>query len=449
MSDKQLVVLSLASEDSARDLVRQLEAIDKLDANVTIIDAAIAMKNRRGKVRLKQLKGAGAANGGVIGAIGGAFSGLTAIFRSTGIDEDMMRRTAEDLSAGEVALFLLYTGHWDRSSTVLHDALAAHGIGYEDNRRLESRVAAPSSSPIPVDVADSGGRVREFAPDEADENSPDKYVYEEPIFDEEPVYEEGPVMDQEAVFEEPVFDDGLDFPDEAELVAPVELDAKAELEPLPVHDVEATPEQAVESSEASAVVTESDPVSVVEPGDPVANAARRAIAAAVAETRASDSEAIGEAVGALSEVVAGAGETDVREGEEALDAAARIGDAGAHIGLLALERKYSGLEIGRIAGELAQIGREVGERDLPLLFAILANRSGMLQRIAAETIASAATARELAGVLDTTGGQVGELGAAEMEEGAARLAVASVLAAYAADIGAVQLSDTRETKRPR
>jgi hypothetical protein len=163
----------------------------------------------------------------------------------------------------------------------------------------------------------------------------------------------------------------------------------------------------------------------------------------------SDATTTEEGVGSSSELFASGGEADRQEGEEILDVSARTGDAGAQIGLLSLERKYSGLEIGRIAGELAQLGREIGARDLPLLSAILANRSGVLQRISAETIASAATANELAGVLKSTGGQVGELGVAEMEEGAARLAVASVLAAHAADIGAVRLSETRETERSR
>ena len=438
MSDKQLVVLSLASEESARDLVRQLETIDKLDANVTIIDAAIALKNRRGKPKLKQLKGAGAAKGGVIGAIGGALSGLTAVFRDAGIDEDMMRRTAEDLSAGEVALFLLYTGHWDRSGAVLHDALAAHGIRYDNDPRSQSRIAEPPSAPLPVAESESGGPVSAIVPDEAEEDA-----YDEPIFDEEPIFEHEPVIEQEAAYsDEPVFDDDLEFTDEEA------LNAQADLEPRPVQYSAATSDQAANSSDASGVATESEPALDVEPDDPVANAARQAIAAS-AGTYVSDATTTEEGVGSSSELFASGGEADRQEGEEILDVSARTGEAGAQIGLLSLERKYSGLEIGRIAGELAQLGREIGPRDLPLLSAILANRSGVLQRISAETIASAATANELAGVLKSTGGQVGELGVAEMEEGAARLAVASVLAAHAADIGAVRLSETRETERSR
>ena len=46
-----------------------------------------------------------------------------------------------------------------------------------------------------------------------------------------------------------------------------------------------------------------------------------------------------------------------------------------------------------MAGELAQIGREVSENEMPVLSAALADLSGALQRIAAEMVASAATAR--------------------------------------------------------
>ena len=82
------------------------------------------------------------ARGGIAGAIGGAFSGLASIYRDVGIDDDMMRRTAEDLSAGEVALFILYTGTWNRSSVVLQDALTArrHSL-----HRLEA--AKPDARP--------------------------------------------------------------------------------------------------------------------------------------------------------------------------------------------------------------------------------------------------------------------------------------------------------------
>ena len=111
-----------------RDLVRQLDAIDKLDENVTIVDAAMVVKDRRGKPKLTQLKVAGSTQGGLAGAISGAFSGLASLFRDAGIDDDMMRRTGEDLAPGEVALFILYQGDWQRSSAVLQDALAAHGI---------------------------------------------------------------------------------------------------------------------------------------------------------------------------------------------------------------------------------------------------------------------------------------------------------------------------------
>ena len=118
------------------------------------------------------------------------------------------------------------------------------------------------------------------------------------------------------------------------------------------------------------------------------------------------------------------------------------------IGLLRLERKNSGMEVGRIAGELAQIGREVGAQQVPLLSALLANRSGVLQRIAAEMVASAATLASWPRRSTRPGCGVGALGAAEVDEGTARLAAASLLAAHAADVGARVQQQQRTRSSP-
>ena len=40
MSDKQMVVLSVVNEETAKSLMRQLDAIAKLDDKVKIVDAA-------------------------------------------------------------------------------------------------------------------------------------------------------------------------------------------------------------------------------------------------------------------------------------------------------------------------------------------------------------------------------------------------------------------------
>ena len=249
MSDTQLVVLSLPSEESATDLVRQLDAIDKLDANVKIVDVAIAVRDRRGKPKLKQLKVAGATKGGFFGAIGGAFAGLASLFRDSGIDDDMMRRTAQDLAPGEVALFLLYSGDWRRSSAVLQDALAAHGIRYGGRNMPDTMVAArarpASDRAVSTGQSDAG---EDLAEDTAPAAPAD-------------VGSTTPSATPEQEYFEPEFEGESEFDAESAYV----VDADLMVESEPVFGEDSVEEYAVEEYAAEEFTGE----------DPVANAARR------------------------------------------------------------------------------------------------------------------------------------------------------------------------------
>lgn len=162
MSDTQLVVLSVKDEAAAQQLLEQLQVIDENDENVTIMDAAIAIKSRRGRIRLKQTKDMGFVKGGlgggavgviagalvagpfgaaVGGVLGGLGAGLFARFQDVGIEDKLMRKMARDLHAGRAALFLLFSGDWSRSNQALQATLRSHGIRYVDQSLPDSVVA--------------------------------------------------------------------------------------------------------------------------------------------------------------------------------------------------------------------------------------------------------------------------------------------------------------------
>ncbi len=248
---------------------------------------------------------------------------------------------------------------------------------------------------------------------------------------------------------------------ESEFSAPEPVSAKAELaeqgfeEPVaeealeeePVVQESTTDEPAMEVSIEEQPVAEEDLpdeedwlMDGISKYDAIAEASRAAlIAGAAKETRTADLEEYASQVEGLSESIDEAGVADKLQGEELLAASAEVDEAGAQVSLLGLERRTSGLEIGRIAGELSQISHEVREEELALLSAVLGSRSERLQELAAELVASAASARELASLLDETGDDVGDLGANEVDEGVERLEVARELAAHAAEAGKAEL----------
>ncbi len=109
-------------------------------------DAAIVHKTEGGRVRIVQTKDISTGQGAISGswwgllaglfipggpllgaALGAAVGGIFAKMRDIGIDDDQMKRMAEQLVEGESALFLLVTG--------CHQARALHEVG-----RFEARV---------------------------------------------------------------------------------------------------------------------------------------------------------------------------------------------------------------------------------------------------------------------------------------------------------------------
>jgi uncharacterized membrane protein len=94
-------------------------------AAIRIEDAAIVVKEPKGRIRIHQTKDVNPTQGAVAGswigllgglifmvpligaALGAAVGGLWAKLRDIGISDDQMRRMGEDLAPGDAALFLL------------------------------------------------------------------------------------------------------------------------------------------------------------------------------------------------------------------------------------------------------------------------------------------------------------------------------------------------------
>ena len=142
-----LAVFILDDGKAAKAFLKVVQKIDDADKQVKIVDAAIADKSGKGKVKIHQteetsgLKGGlrGAAIGLVVGAIvvagtplawgvaGGVLAGLRNRFRDIGIDDKFMQRTAAEIDKGKSALFVLYEGDWSHSIGAIEDAIRANG----------------------------------------------------------------------------------------------------------------------------------------------------------------------------------------------------------------------------------------------------------------------------------------------------------------------------------
>ena len=129
MSD--LIVVSFNSEDTADKALNKLQALQK-EYVVELEDAVVAVRDKNGKVHLKQavnMAGIGAASGAVWGGLFGALVGLlflnplvgfatgTAIGAGTGalsgaladygINDDFIKRMAKEFPPGTSGLFIL------------------------------------------------------------------------------------------------------------------------------------------------------------------------------------------------------------------------------------------------------------------------------------------------------------------------------------------------------
>jgi predicted flap endonuclease-1-like 5' DNA nuclease len=144
--DQTLAAFVLADGAAARRLLAEIEKVDAVDDNVTVVDAAIAEHTKRGRVKVHQTEDMGAMKGGfhgaaigvVVGAIvagpagavvGGAAGGLLHSLRSRfhdiGIDDKFMKQIAKEIEKGRSALFVQYTGTWAASIGLIEQAIKA------------------------------------------------------------------------------------------------------------------------------------------------------------------------------------------------------------------------------------------------------------------------------------------------------------------------------------
>ena len=124
-------------------------------------------------------------------------------------------------------------------------------------------------------------------------------------------------------------------------------------------------------------------------------ATAEAMMAASDLTRAVDAEIVADRLSRLSAVVAAAGVNDIGQGAELIAAAENVEAISAAVGLMSVDDLETGLELGRLAGELRIFGRIVGQLEMPVLSAVLGDRSERLSEIATDTVLRAAATRSL------------------------------------------------------
>ena len=127
---------------TAERFLKKVQAIDKADENVVIIDAAIAEKNRFGRVKIHQTTDRGGVRGGIRGgtigvvvgtillgpagavvggAAGGILAGLHNRFHDIGVNDKFMRDVGKHIDRGMCVLFVQYEGNWSHSIGAVED----------------------------------------------------------------------------------------------------------------------------------------------------------------------------------------------------------------------------------------------------------------------------------------------------------------------------------------
>ena len=148
MSDEYgqtLAAFVLDTGKQSRRMLKRIQEIDDVDANVNIVDAAIADRTRF-RVKVHQTEDLGGAKGtargaglGVIvgaiiagpagavvgGAAGGVLNGVRNRLHDIGIDDKFMRQVTKELDKGKSALFILYEGNWAASIGLIEQAVTA------------------------------------------------------------------------------------------------------------------------------------------------------------------------------------------------------------------------------------------------------------------------------------------------------------------------------------
>ncbi len=144
--DQILAVFLVDNDDTAERFLKKLQAIEKADTRVEIVDAAIAHRTKLGRVKVHQTTDRGAMKGGlrggafgvvvgtillgpagavVGGAAGGMLAGLHNRFHDIGINDKFMREVTHEVEKGKSALFVLYQGEWANSIGAVEDAVKA------------------------------------------------------------------------------------------------------------------------------------------------------------------------------------------------------------------------------------------------------------------------------------------------------------------------------------
>ena len=154
MSD--LIVISFSDEFKADEVLLDLRRLE-MDYLIDLEDAAIVVRNKNGKVRVKQtqeLVASGALSGGfwglliglmffepLLGVLGAAMGALSGALTDVGIDDDFIRELGNTIEPGTSAIFILV-----RKSTpdkVLEDLSKFEGkvlqtsLTHEDEEKLQ------------------------------------------------------------------------------------------------------------------------------------------------------------------------------------------------------------------------------------------------------------------------------------------------------------------------
>jgi hypothetical protein len=101
---------------------------------------------------------------------------------------------------------------------------------------------------------------------------------------------------------------------------------------------------------------------------------------------------------------------------------------GAIVGLMSWEDLDRGMELARMAGEMATASDVVDLLEMPVLATFLERRGLRLQEIAVEQLMRAASTRALSGAVKQAGRDIEAMGEQEIAEGAVRMAVSDAAA---------------------
>ena len=119
----------------------------------------------------------------------------------------------------------------------------------------------------------------------------------------------------------------------------------------------------------------------------------------------------------LSDLVGEAGVVDVAEGVDMLMKGGDVRAMGAIVGLMSWEDLDRGMELARMAGEMATASDVVDLLEMPVLATFLERRGLRLQEIAVEQLMRAASTRALAGAVKQAGRDIEAMGEQEIAEG--------------------------------